>query len=183
MKVSQVMTGVVKTCRARDSLGKAARIMWDHDCGSVPVVDADQKIVGIVTDRDIALAAYTQGLPLHDIRAEAAMQRRVLSCSPDDDLQSAEELMRQNQVRRVPVLDRNGKAVGIVSLNDVALGVRRLDAQKVAPITGDEVAKALSAICRPRGHAFDSAGFAPEVGETEFIPTAPPKRGAWRRQI
>jgi CBS domain-containing protein len=181
MKIAQVMTTEVKTCSERDSLSKAARIMWDQDCGCVPVVDAEAKIVGIITDRDIAMAAYTQGLPLHSIRADAAMQRRLVSCSADDDLQTAEELMRQNQIRRVPVLDPDGKVVGIVSLNDLALAVRRPRTEETTPITGHEISETLSAICRPRGHVFNPIGFAPEAGELEFVPTAPAKHGPLRR--
>ncbi len=180
MKVSQVMTAEVKTCRERDSLSKAARVMWDNDCGCVPVTDAEGKIAGIITDRDITMAAYTQGLPLHAIGVESAMARTVVTCSSDDDLQTVEELMRQNQVRRVPVLDQSGKLVGIVSLNDLALAARQQRKEEIAPMTSDEISETLRAICRPRGHVFNQIGFAPEPGELEFVPT-PPKRGPWRR--
>lgn len=144
MKVSQVMTTQVETCSQHDFLSKAARVMWDNDCGCVPVTDADAKIVGIITDRDIAMAAYMQGLPLHSIRVESAMARTVVTCSPEDDLQTAEELMRQNQIRRIPVLDRNAKLVGIVSLNDLTLAAQRQREQETAEVTGVEIGNAES---------------------------------------
>lgn len=181
MKVSQVMTTQVKTCSPHDFLSKATRVMWDNDCGCVPVTDAEGKIVGIITDRDITMAAYTQGLPLHSIRIESAMARTVVTCSPDDDLQTVEELMRQNQIRRVPVLDQSGKLVGIVSLNDLTLTARRQREQEAAEVTPAEISGTLRAICRPRGHLSTQAAFAPEPGEMEFVPTPPPKRGPWRR--
>lgn len=181
MKVSQVMTTGVKTCSGSDFLSKAARVMWDNDCGCVPVTDAAGKIVGIITDRDIAMAAYTQGLALHSIRVESAMARTVVTCSPDDDLQTAEELMRQNQVRRIPVLDQGGKLAGIVSLNDLALTARHQRGQEAAEVTGAQISQTLKAICRPHAHLSTQVAFAPEPGEMEFVPTPPPKRGSWRR--
>ncbi len=181
MKVSQIMTRELKTCSGRDFLSKAARVMWDHDCGCVPVTDAVGKIVGIITDRDIAMAAYTQGLPLHSIRVESAMARAVVTCSADDDLQTVEDLMRQNQIRRLPVLDQAGKPVGIVSLNDLTLAAHRQREQEVAEVTGAEISETLKAICRPRGHLSTQVAFAPEPGEMEFVPAPPPKRGPWRR--
>jgi len=181
MKISQVMTDDVKSCRERDFLSRAARVMWDNDCGCLPVIDAEGKIAGIITDRDITMAAYTQGLPLHAIRVESAMARTVVTCSSDDDLQTVEELMRQNQVRRVPILDQSGKLVGIVSLNDLALAAQQPRKEEIAGITNGEISQTLEAISRPRGHVFNQIGFAPEPGEMEFVPTPPPKRGPWRR--
>jgi len=64
MNASDVMTKTVRSCSAGDSLQRAAQLMWEGDCGSVPVVDSDNRVVGILTDRDIAMAAYTQGRPL-----------------------------------------------------------------------------------------------------------------------
>jgi len=84
----------VKSCRPQDSLNKAAQIMWDETCGAVPVVDDQHKPVGFLTDRDICMAAYTQGKPLEQLRVETAMARRVVSCTGEDDLGSAAGLMR-----------------------------------------------------------------------------------------
>jgi CBS domain-containing protein len=181
MKVAEVMTRNVSACSERDSLSKAARIMWENDCGCVPVLDASEKVIGMVTDRDICMAAYTQGLPLHALRTESAMARTLASCSSDDDVTTVEELMRQNRVRRLPVVDKNGHLVGIVSLTDLALEAERNRRGAGGKVTAGEVAETLSTICQPRGHAVAQFQFGPEPGEREFVPAPPPKRGPWRK--
>ena len=114
------MTRDVRTCTITDSLNGAARIMWDHDCGCAPVVDAHGKLVGIITDRDICMAAYTQGSPLDAIPVARVMSgARVISCSRGDDLETAHQLMRTHEVHRLPVVDTRGRPIGILSLSDV----------------------------------------------------------------
>jgi CBS domain-containing protein len=125
MKVEQIMNRNVKVCRPQDSLNKAAQIMWDEPCGAVPVIDDQHKPVGFLTDRDICMAAYTQGKPLHELRVETAMARKVVSCVAEDDLGSAAGLMRQHRTRRLPVIDRNGALVGLLSLDDLACEAAR----------------------------------------------------------
>ena len=125
MKVEQIMNRNVKVCRPQDSLNKPAQIMWDEPCGAVPVVDDQRKPVGFLTDRDICMAAYTQGKPLHEVRVETAMARKVVSCVAEDDLTSAAGLMRQHRTRRLPVIDRNGVLVGLLSLDDLACEAAR----------------------------------------------------------
>ena len=120
MKVEQIMNRNVKVCRPQDSLNKAAQIMWEEPCGAVPVVDEQSKPIGFLTDRDICIAAYTQGKSLERLRVEVAMARKVVSCGADDDLRSAAELMRENRTRRLPVVDRNGTLAGLLSLDDLA---------------------------------------------------------------
>ena len=181
MKIAEMMKLDVKSCHGRDFLNKAAKMMWDNDCGCLPVIDAEGKVTGIITDRDITMAAYTQGTALHAIRVESAMTRNVIACSPGDDLQTVQELMRQNQVHRVPVIDLDGKLVGIVSINDLALAAQQRRKEEIAGITNGDISQTLGAISQPRGHVFDQIGFAPEAGEMEFVPGPPPKRGPWRR--
>ncbi|HVA80200.1 MAG TPA: CBS domain-containing protein [Candidatus Binataceae bacterium] len=125
MKVEQIMNRNVKVCRPQDSLNKAAQIMWDEPCGAVPVVDDQRKPVGFLTDRDICMAAYTQGKPLHELRVETAMARKVVSCVAEDELGAAAGLMRQHRTRRLPVIDRNGALVGLLSLDDLACEAAR----------------------------------------------------------
>ena len=125
MKVEQIMNRDVKVCYAQDTLNRPAQIMWDEPCGAVPVVDGQYKPVGFLTDRDICMAAYTQGKPLHEVRVETAMARKVVSCRSDDDLSSAAGLMRQNRTRRLPVVDLNGVLVGLLSLDDLACEAAR----------------------------------------------------------
>ncbi len=93
--------------------------MWDHDCGCAPVVDMHGKLVGIVTDRDICMASYTQGVPLDAIPVERVMSPKVISCARGDDLDTAHRLMRTHEIHRLPVVDTRGRPIGILSLSDV----------------------------------------------------------------
>ncbi|HYL58968.1 MAG TPA: CBS domain-containing protein [Candidatus Acidoferrales bacterium] len=120
MKVSELMTREVKSCALDETLNAAARIMWEHDCGCVPVLDANRRLAGIVTDRDLSMAAYTQGLPLGAIPVERAMSAQVITCAPGDSLATAHRLMRTHEVHRLPVVDSAGAIIGILSLSDLA---------------------------------------------------------------
>ena len=125
MLVKTLMTGSpLATCRPGDPLQAAARLMWERDCGAVPVVDNARHVVGVITDRDICMAAYTQGKPLSAIPVSSAMARQVISCHGEDDVRLAEDLMRDYQVRRLPVLNTDGQLVGMLSLNDLARSAR-----------------------------------------------------------
>lgn len=178
MKVRDLMAHEVVTCGPTDSLNVAARLMWERDCGCVPVVGRDNLAVGIVTDRDICMGAYTQGRSLHLIEVRDVMGSPVVSCEPGDDLITAENLMRDNRVRRLLVCDGDGKLVGVISLSDIALEAereRREDSGRL--IRSTEVAQILAAVSQTRAHAVAPIPFAPERGETEFTPKPPIKRG------
>jgi CBS domain-containing protein len=109
MRVEQLMTRDVKVCRADDMLSRAAQLMWEYDCGCLPVIstNGDGKLRGIITDRDIAMAAYIQGWPLSAIAVSSVISREVVACHVDDGISKAEALMRDHRVRRLPVLDRD----------------------------------------------------------------------------
>lgn len=118
--VDELMKGPVYTCNPTDSLNTAARLMWERDCGAIAVIDESGELVGIVTDRDICIAAYTQGKLLHAIPVATAMATRVQYCRPDDSIETAEQLMREHRIRRVPVVDSNKRPIGLLSLDDLA---------------------------------------------------------------
>jgi CBS domain-containing protein len=94
--------------------------MWERDCGAVPVLDQEGSVVAMLTDRDLCMAAMTQGKALSEIRVSSAMSRSLWACRPDDDLSQAEALMRTRKVRRLPVVDAEGRLLGILSLSDLA---------------------------------------------------------------
>lgn len=153
MKVEQLMTRAVKVCGEADTLNRAAHFMWESDCGCIPVIAAngDGRVVGMITDRDIAMAAYTQGKPLWAIAAGTAMARKVIVCHAGDGVGQAEALMRDNQVRRLPVLGENEHLVGIISLNDIAReALREAATDKHAEVTEAAVAETLATVCQPR---------------------------------
>jgi predicted transcriptional regulator len=84
MNVSQLMSRNVETCRPEDTpLAGAARKMWERDIGCLAVIDADGRVVGMITDRDICMAGYTQGRPQHEIQVAAAMSKELFSCTPN----------------------------------------------------------------------------------------------------
>ena len=148
MRVNQLMTRMVQTCAANDDLNKAADIMWSNDCGCVPVVDAEHHVVGMITDRDVAMAAYTQGKPLASIPIHVAMARDVKWCKQDEDIAIAEGVMRANQIRRVPVVDDDGVLVGMLSLNDLARAAA--EPQRVGSRFVEDLTRTIAAVCRPR---------------------------------
>ena len=150
MKISQIMRTDVEVCAIDDNLASAASRMWDCDLGCLPVVDDAGQVVGMVTDRDICMAALTRGQALHEIPVPVAMAKEVLSCPPDATLVEAEEVMRSGQVRRLPVVDSEGCLVGIVSLNDLALLAEREVGRKNRDLSAQEITATLAAISAPR---------------------------------
>ncbi len=153
MKAEQLMTREVKVCTESDTINRAAQLMWESDCGCIPVIRAngDGTVVGLVTDRDIAMAAYTQGKQLFAIPVTEAMAHKVIACHANDGISQVETLMRENQIRRLPVLDQNEHLVGILSLNDIAREAQReASAGKRAEVSEDAVAETLAAVCQPR---------------------------------
>jgi CBS domain-containing protein len=137
-------------------LERAAQIMWEHDCGAVPVVDADSHVVGMITDRDVCMASYTQGRPLWQIPVSSACSHTVYSCLLTDSVQSAEKLMRTTQVRRLPVVDAEGKLWGLISLGDLALHVHR-PGRRSDGLSYESIATTLAAISeRPAERRSDS---------------------------
>ena len=149
MKVDSVMTTSVSTCVPGDTLNDAARVMWERDCGIVPIVADrnDSRVIGVITDRDICIAAYTQGRPLREIRIGDVMSKRVISCRASDEVDFAEGAMQQAQVHRLPVVDESQHLVGVLALADLAR------AASTAPRLGprpEELGETVKAIRRPR---------------------------------
>lgn len=127
MKIYSVMTTDVATCAPDETLKDAALKMWECDCGFVPVV-REGKLEGVLTDRDICMAACFQDQPLSQLRVRDVMIRDVEACRPDSELEEVHDLMARSQIRRVPIVSENGDLVGIVSVNDVVLRANDADA-------------------------------------------------------
>ncbi len=148
MKIAELMTRNVRTCAPDDTLHAAAALMWEADCGCLPVVDSDRRVVGMLTDRDVCMAAFTQGVTLNATFVSSAMSRRVYAASADDSVSNIEKLMQEKQVRRVPIVDERERLVGIVSLADLA---RHTDESRLTrAINALGVAKTLAAISERR---------------------------------
>ncbi|MDP9729015.1 CBS domain-containing protein [Alicyclobacillus tolerans] len=117
MKVKHFMTSDVQCCQENDSIQQAAQIMASEDCGSVPVCK-DNKVVGMITDRDICLRAVAKGNLQATVKD--CMSNQVITCTPDTDAHEAADIMAQHQIRRLPVVDAQGRICGICSIGDLA---------------------------------------------------------------
>jgi CBS domain-containing protein len=152
-RVEQLMSRTVATCRPEDRLDAAARIMWERDCGVVPVTVADdgrERVVGMVTDRDACMAAFTQGRSLGDITVKSVMCPEVRACGPKDSIRTALRVMETGQVHRLPVVDEDGHLVGVLSLADVA----QAEARDHDAALADELVRAMERISTPRPHGL-----------------------------
>jgi CBS domain-containing protein len=132
LTVSELMNADVTPCRPHDTVDSCARIMWERVCGCVPVVDDEGRPISIITDRDICMAAWIQGKPLSQIEVASAMSRRLLIVGAREPIAVAEAIMRRHFVRRLLVVDAEGRLVGVLSIDDLA---RHGD---VGPILGRE---------------------------------------------
>jgi CBS domain-containing protein len=144
MTVKEIMTGNVKACGESTDLASAAKIMWDCDCGIVPVVNAERRVVGVITDRDICIALATRQATSGSLSVRDVLRPDVQTCSADDDVRDALRLLKNRRVRRLPVVDRQGRLIGIISLNDL---VAHASWGKGAELPGDEFLDTMKAIC------------------------------------
>lgn len=147
MKVENLMTHQPMTCSQDDPLALAAKKMWTEDCGILPVLDGD-RLVGVITDRDIAMALGMRGASANRVQVGDVTTGRIFSCSPKDEVAQALEVMREHRVRRLPVLDGDF-LVGLISLNDIILEAGATAGKQKRPTYG-MVVKALRGICEHR---------------------------------
>lgn len=151
MRIDVIMARPVQFCRPDDTLADAAKLMWDHDCGCLPVLSSDGSahVAGIITDRDICMHALFQAKPLQELRASDAMSAQVHVCHPEESLAHAETTMRKAKVRRLPVVDERGLLVGMISLADLAQEAARRSPVESQAITETEVGDTFAAISEP----------------------------------
>lgn len=142
MNVEEIMTPVPYRLKHDATVKDAAKLMDRHLIGCVVVVDEQDALAGIVTDRDVCLAASAERSSLDDVRITLYMSTKVKTCRPSDDVESAAALMRQYRVRRLPVTDSEGSVAGLLSVDDIA------HARDV--LGNDLVAETLAAVARRR---------------------------------
>ena len=141
MKVKDIMTTDLKTCTPDTTVAEAAHLMWDGDCGILPVVD-EGELVGVVTDRDLYIALATQNARASHLRVGAVASKMLATCTPEDDVHAALTTMKQARVRRLPVVGFGGTVLGILSINDILLS-----AGAGKPVDNEDVVETLQAIC------------------------------------
>ncbi|HEX6941167.1 MAG TPA: CBS domain-containing protein [Longimicrobiales bacterium] len=143
MTAKELMTTPPACCTPDDPAREAVRLMQEKNCGLIPVVEdrSSAKLVGVVTDRDIALRGLGRGgdgnTPVRDL-----MSTDISCCGPDDDLAQVERIMEGRQVRRVPVVDGDGRCIGIIAQADLAIEEGRA-------ISEGEVGRVLERISEP----------------------------------
>ncbi|SRR6266404_638215 len=155
MKVQDVMKETVKCCGPDTDLARAIALMWETDCGVLPVIVDGGKAIGMITDRDITIALGTRNKPASDISVIDVMSAAAHTASPDDDIQDALKTMQKEQVRRLPVVNSDGALSGILCLNDIALQVVPSNGKKKTHLSYEDVVTTLKAICERRHPALE----------------------------
>jgi CBS domain-containing protein len=145
MKVHDIMTQPPHTCRLETDLATASRRMKDFDCGFLPVLDQHGRVVGVLTDRDIAIAVGDRRRSASHVTAREAMSSTVHTCLPDEDIHRVLNRMATRHLRRLPVVTADDDLMGVVSIDDIILwGVEH------GGVSAKELAGALRSICRPK---------------------------------
>ena len=146
MQVKDIMVRDTRFCRPDTNLAEASVIMWENDCGALPVLEADGKVVGMVTDRDICIAVGTRNRAPSEITVFEVKPnpRELYTCAPEDDIHAALKTMREQGIRRLPVVN-SGQLRGILCLNEIAL-----NASKRGDISYEDVVDTLKAVCEHR---------------------------------
>ena len=146
MKVKEVMTATPSYCQRETNLGSATELMWNANCGFLPVEATDGNVVGVVTDRDICIALGTRNQLPGDVTVGEVMSEKLYSCDPDDDIHIALQTMREGKVRRLPAIAKNGTLVGVVSTDDILLRAEPTSMGKHPELSSDEVVRTYRAI-------------------------------------
>lgn len=140
MKVKEVMTPNAKAIWLTESLSDAAEMMWENDCGVLPIIKDGRTVIGMITDRDICMAVAMRDRNPSGVSVEEVMTGQVYSVNPEDDVDQALQAMKEHKVRRLPVVNDNGELEGILSMNDVVLAAGE-------GIDYSDVVKTYQAIC------------------------------------
>lgn len=138
MKVKDLMTHPVKTCRTTALLGDAAQVMLDAECGCVPIVDSRGRLAGMLTDRDVCLAVAARRQSPWEIPVRDAMSSNIVSVPIDEHVDAVLVAMKEHRIRRVPIVDEDGHVKGLISIDDAirntGLGHGRLAAEAVVDV-------------------------------------------------
>ena len=143
MKVTEIMTPNAKAIWLTESLADAAQLMWENDCGVLPIIKDGRKVIGVITDRDICMAAAMRDKNPSGVSVEEVMTGLVYSLDPEDEIDEALTAMQEHKIRRLPVINAEGELKGILSMNDIVLNART----KGDDIAYGDVVKTYQAIC------------------------------------
>lgn len=151
MSIKNIMHKNVRCCDTASSLEQVATEMWNDDLGIVPVIDGGNKLVGVITDRDIAIAAALKHRPLWEITASELVEGKVCHfCHPEDDIHDVLKTMSESQIRRVPIVNDRQEVVGMVGVKDIADHTARTGkAMGKDEFSSEEFLGTVRQICRP----------------------------------
>jgi CBS domain-containing protein len=124
MKIKERMIKTVLSCRPTDNLAEVTALLWDGRCGVLPVVDDEDRVISMITDRDICIALGTRNLRASEVQVKDVAPSRVFTCDRNDDISSALRTMVSQNVRRLPVVNDEGKLVGMLSIDDFLLDAK-----------------------------------------------------------
>ncbi|HUJ82281.1 MAG TPA: CBS domain-containing protein [Candidatus Acidoferrales bacterium] len=150
MKVQDVMMRTPVYCRPETNLGSAIEMLWVRNCGMLPIVDARQKVIGVVTDRDLCVALGTRNRPAGQITVGEVATGEAYTCRSGDDIHVALQAMANNRVRRLPVVNEDGVLEGILSMDNVVLHTETGSWGRQAELSDEDVVKTLREIYGPR---------------------------------
>jgi len=174
MKVSDVMTTEVETVQMNSTLEEVASIMKVEDVGAVPVVDEDDDLVGIITDRDIVVRCVAEGKDPAETNVEDVLSHELETIEPDADVEEAARVMSDRQIRRLPVC-QDGELVGMVSIGDLAVKTPRIEASGEALREISQGVKGESTMpaarperARVRAQTHEGGSRAPHAAEANF---------------
>ena len=157
MKVKELMTPNAKAIWLTESLTDAAKLMWENDCGVLPVIKDGRKVIGMITDRDICMAVAMRDTNPSSVSIEEVMTGQVYAVKPDDDVDQALQTMRDHKIRRLPVLNPEGELEGLLSMNDIVLQAKTPKGAAPGTIKYNDVVETYQAICQHPAPAAASA--------------------------
>ena len=146
MKVKEVMNPDARSIWITESLADAAKLMWQNDCGILPIIKDGRKVVGMITDRDICMGTAMKDTNPSSISVEEVMSGKVYAATPDEDVEQALQTMKEYKVRRLPVVNAEGELTGILSMNDIVLKAKGSNGK--AEIKYADVVETYQAICQ-----------------------------------
>jgi CBS domain-containing protein len=150
MKVKDLMKTTPRYCHPEANLGTAAELMWNADCGFLPILSAEGKVIGVITDRDICIALGTRNCLAGQLRVADVMSSKLYSCGPDDDIHAALQAMNEGKVRRLPVTTQSGTLVGVLSINDLLFRAEASGFGRTPDLARDEAVRTLRSVARER---------------------------------
>jgi CBS domain-containing protein len=149
MKVQDAMMRTPAYCSPETNLGSAVELLWDRDCGFLPIVDAKKRLIGVVTDRDLCMALGTRNRLPGQITVGEVATGKVYSCREQDDIHAALEAMANKRVRRLPVVNEEGVLQGILSMDNVVLHTESSGRGRKAELSNEDVVNTLRQIYGP----------------------------------